>query len=86
MMRQSGGDCAKADVVLPSLDAGDAETFAKINRPHKGLHFERIVDGLVKFRNEYKGQIWLEVFIVEGINTSDTQLENISHIIGRIQA
>ena len=27
-------DCAKADVVLPSLDAGDEETFRKINRPH----------------------------------------------------
>jgi wyosine [tRNA(Phe)-imidazoG37] synthetase (radical SAM superfamily) len=78
-------DCAKADVVLPSLDAGDAETFAKINRPHKGIHFEMIVEGLCKFRKEFAGQIWLEVFIVEGINTGDTQLENIKDIIGRIR-
>ncbi|MDO8301635.1 MAG: radical SAM protein [Sedimentisphaerales bacterium] len=78
-------DCAKADVVLPSLDAGDAETFAKINRPHKGLHFDAIVDGLCQFRKEFKGQIWLEVFMVEGVNTGDIQLANIKNIIGRIK-
>jgi wyosine [tRNA(Phe)-imidazoG37] synthetase (radical SAM superfamily) len=78
-------DCAKADVVLPSLDAGDPDTFAKINRPHKAIHFDAIVEGLCQFRKEFKGQIWLEVFIVEGINTADAQLENISKIIGRIR-
>jgi wyosine [tRNA(Phe)-imidazoG37] synthetase (radical SAM superfamily) len=78
-------DCGKADIVLPSLDAGDAETFAKINRPHKGLHFDAIVEGMCQFRKEFNGKIWLEVFIVEGINTSDTQLANIKNIIGRIK-
>jgi wyosine [tRNA(Phe)-imidazoG37] synthetase (radical SAM superfamily) len=78
-------DCAKADVVLPSLDAGDPETFAKINRPHTAVHFDAVVDGLIQFRMEYSGQIWLEVFIVEGINTSDAQLAGIHEIIGRIR-
>ena len=78
-------DCGKADVVLPSLDAGDAETFAKINRPHKAMHFDTIVEGLCRFRKEFKGQIWLEVFIVEGVNTSDAQLANIKQSIERIK-
>jgi wyosine [tRNA(Phe)-imidazoG37] synthetase (radical SAM superfamily) len=78
-------DCAKADVVLPSLDAGDPETFAKINRPHKAMHFDMIVSGMRKFREEFKGPVWLEVFIVEGINTGDRELDNIRDIIGRIR-
>jgi wyosine [tRNA(Phe)-imidazoG37] synthetase (radical SAM superfamily) len=78
-------DCAKADVVLPSLDAGDAETFQKINQPHPEIHFERFIDGLVQFRQAYSGQIWLEVFICEGINTSELSLKNIGNIIGRIK-
>lgn len=78
-------DCCKADVVLPSLDAGDPETFTKMNRPHEALDFKKIIEGLCQFRQEFKGQIWLEVFIVEGINTSDTQLANIRNIIGRIK-
>lgn len=78
-------ECAKADVVLPSLNAGDSATFQKINRPHKKLHFDALVKGLITFRKEYKGQIWLEVFIVEGINTSDTELAKISEIVSRVQ-
>jgi wyosine [tRNA(Phe)-imidazoG37] synthetase (radical SAM superfamily) len=78
-------DCAKADVVLPSLDAGDPQTFTKMNRPHESLDFEKIIEGLCQFRKEFNGQIWLEVFIVEGINTGDTQLANIKNIIGRIK-
>jgi wyosine [tRNA(Phe)-imidazoG37] synthetase (radical SAM superfamily) len=78
-------DCAKANVVLPSLDAGDEETFAKINRPHKGIHFDAVVSGLVNFRKEYAGQVWLEVFMIEDINTSDSSISNIRKQIALIR-
>jgi wyosine [tRNA(Phe)-imidazoG37] synthetase (radical SAM superfamily) len=78
-------DCVKANVVLPSLDAGDAETFQNINQPHADIPFERFVEGLVQFRKAYSGQIWLEVFICEDINTSELSLQHIGNIIGRIK-
>lgn len=78
-------DCAKADVVLPSLDAGDEETFEKINQPHQNLNFRQFVDGLIEFRKEYTGQIWLEVFFIEDINTDDSQVEKMKNIIARIK-
>ena len=70
-------DCANADVVLPSLDAGDEATFAKINCPHQKVNFSTFVEGLCKFRAQYSGQIWLEVFFCEGINTSHREVEKI---------
>ncbi|MBN1457824.1 MAG: radical SAM protein [Sedimentisphaerales bacterium] len=78
-------DCAMADVVLPSLDAGDEETFSRINWPHGDISFSSFVDGLCKFSNEYSGQIWLEVFFVEGVNTSDDSIMKIKKIIEKIQ-
>ncbi len=78
-------DCAKADVVLPSLDAADEATFQKINRPHKDINIEKLISGLCQFRREYKGQIWLEVFFVEGINTGDEQIVKIKEAIAQIQ-
>jgi len=78
-------DCAKADVVLPSLDAGDEATFKKINCPHKDINFFAFVEGLCKFRAEYSGQIWLEVFFCEGINTTDEEIEKMRAIIERIR-
>lgn len=78
-------DCSKADVVLPSLDAADREAFERINRPCRGISIENIIDGLCKFREQFGGQIWLEVFIVDGINTGSQQLERLRLAIERIR-
>jgi wyosine [tRNA(Phe)-imidazoG37] synthetase (radical SAM superfamily) len=77
-------DCAKADVVLPSLDAGDEKTFRRINCPHSEIDFTRFVEGLCKFRQEFSGQIWLEIFLVDGINTNNEQIEKIKSLTARI--
>ena len=78
-------DCAKADVVLPSLDAGDEATFGRINNPHPDLDFRTFVEGLCRFRDAYKGQIWLEVFFCKDINTDDDSIEKIARLIAKIR-
>jgi wyosine [tRNA(Phe)-imidazoG37] synthetase (radical SAM superfamily) len=77
-------DCAKADVVLPSLDAGDQRAFRKVNRPHNDISIEKVISGLCAFRNEFAGQIWLEVFFVDGLNTDSEQIAKIKDVIKRI--
>jgi len=77
--------CAKADVVLPSLDAGDERTFQRINRPHKDISIEKLIDGLSEFRKEFAGQIWLEVFLVGDMNTDIEQIDKIKDAIERIR-
>jgi wyosine [tRNA(Phe)-imidazoG37] synthetase (radical SAM superfamily) len=78
-------DCAAADVILPSLDAGDQQTFEKINRPYDQITFERLVDGLCALRREYRGQIWLEVFFIERFNTDNEQIAKLAEAIKLIQ-
>ena len=77
-------DCAKADVVAPSLDAGDEATFQKINRPHRDISIEKLILGLCAFRKEFAGELWLEVFLVDRINTDIEQIKKIKKIIERI--
>lgn len=78
-------DCAKADVVLPSLDAADRKTFERINRPHRQLDIEQIIEGLCSFRAEFTGQIWLEVFLIEGFNTDNGQISKLTEAVERIR-
>jgi len=78
-------DCAKADVVLPSLDAGDERGFQRVNRPHKDISIEKLISGLCKFREEFAGQLWLEVFLVEGLNTDAEQIAKIRAAIALIR-
>jgi len=74
-----------ADVVMPSLDAGDEETFKKINRPASQITFDKMLQGLVDFRIEFKGKYWLEVFLVAGLNDSDEQIKKIAACIEKIR-
>lgn len=64
----------EADVVLPSLDAATEGVFRKINRPIKTLILEKYVKGLITFCNEFKGKVWLEIFILPGYNDSLSEL------------
>jgi wyosine [tRNA(Phe)-imidazoG37] synthetase (radical SAM superfamily) len=70
-----------ADIVSPSLDAGDEAMFLRIDRPHGGIVFEEMVDGLATFRESFSGRVWLEVFLVEGLNATGPEVEKIrSHL------
>ncbi|MCU0726187.1 MAG: radical SAM protein [Planctomycetes bacterium] len=58
---------AGADLVIPSLDAGDERAFRAVNRPHPRIRFPEMVEGLRTFRVEHRGALWLEVLLVGGI-------------------
>jgi len=73
-----------ADLVAPSLDAADDRVFQRINQPHPDIAFPDMVDGLLKFRREFTGKYWLEVFLLEGINTGDRQIEQLQACIQAI--
>lgn len=64
----------RADLVVPSLDAGDEALFRLVNRPHDALSFEHVVAGLVSFRRHFRGQYWLEVLLVEPYTTAERAL------------
>ncbi len=67
-------ELAAADVVLPSLDAAREETYRAINRPLPELSLESLLEGLTAFRREYRGQIWLEVMLLKGLNDTEEEL------------
>jgi wyosine [tRNA(Phe)-imidazoG37] synthetase (radical SAM superfamily) len=73
-----------SDVVLPSLDAVSDLTFRKINRPFHDIKINQYVQGLVDFRNEYKGKIWLEVFTIPGYNDNLRELDLLKKAFKRI--
>jgi wyosine [tRNA(Phe)-imidazoG37] synthetase (radical SAM superfamily) len=81
---QVRAQCRRADLVVPSLDAGDAEVFVRINCPDSGLNFEDFVQGLIDFRKEYSGPYWLEVFFIQGLNTSEDQVRKMKILIDQI--
>jgi wyosine [tRNA(Phe)-imidazoG37] synthetase (radical SAM superfamily) len=74
-----------AHLILPSLDTADAGIFRHVNRPHVGISFERMVEGLASFTNRFKGDIWLEILLLKGITGISQEAKKIAAIIGRFR-
>ena len=79
-------DLKEADVVLPTFDAGSEKTFRHINRPHGDIGFNTMLGGLIDFRIEFSGQIWLEIMLVKGLNDSEEELWKIGKIVDLIKS
>ncbi len=79
------GQLYNADLVVPSLDAGDETTFRAVNRPHEDIHFERMLGGLIDFRREFQGQYWLEVFLLDGYTATEDELAELVQCVDRIK-
>ena len=77
-------DLLAADAVMPSLDAGDAELYLRLNRPHPEVTFERYVAGLIEFGRVYPGHLWVEVMLLQGLNDSETALQDIATILRQV--
>jgi len=74
-------ELALADLVVPSLDAVSKAAFTKLNRPVKGVSVEDIIDGIQAFAREFTGKIWLEIFILPGVNDTPKELNALRQII-----
>ena len=76
---------ALAEVVKVSLSAWDQKSFEWVNRPHRQLAFDSFVEGLKQFRKEFKGQMWLEVFLLSGINAMAGDVKKIARLSREIR-
>lgn len=72
--KQVRAQCARFDLIIPSLDAATEGVFKRLNRPHRLLQCKEIIAGLAALRRDYQGELCLEIFIVPGLNNTDREL------------
>jgi len=73
---------AKLDVRIMKLDAGDLETFVRVNRPCEGVDYWSILNGLKSL-----GEVTLQTMFVDGIirNIGDQEVRQWIERVGEIQ-
>ncbi|HLV32365.1 MAG TPA: radical SAM protein [Chitinispirillaceae bacterium] len=76
---------ANADVVMPTLAADCERTFEIIHRPHQSIKFDNVIEGIIKFSNNFDNELWLEIFLIEGINSEIDKIKSIKTIIDQIE-
>lgn len=75
---------SRARVVKVSLSAWDDASFERVNRPHASLPFDRVVAGQKAFRRQFQGALWMEVFLVAGLNDAPDQVRRIAALASKI--
>jgi wyosine [tRNA(Phe)-imidazoG37] synthetase (radical SAM superfamily) len=73
----------RAHIVKLSLSAWDQASLERINHPHPDVSFERLIGSYKDFRRAYAGELWLEVFLVPGMNAST---DDVARIAARARA
>ena len=72
------------DLIKVSLSAWDNDSLRQVNRPYGSIDIAQIVDGLKKLRQEFSGSLWLEVFLLAGINDSTDSVKRIADIVASV--
>ncbi len=75
----------RADLIIPTFSSACQETHEKIHHPCPGLTVSSLIDGILKLRAVFSGQIWIEVFLVPPLNTTEDELFNIRETILQIR-
>ncbi|NCC53580.1 MAG: radical SAM protein, partial [Spartobacteria bacterium] len=71
--------CA-ASIIKVSLSAWDHPSFITAHHPAGGITFEQLVEGEQQLRREFDGELWMEIFLLPGINDTPEQAEKIAAI------
>ena len=77
-------DLLKADIVSVKVDAFSEKLWRKINRPHRSLKMDKILDGIIEFSKEFKGKIITETMLIDGLDYTD-ELENIADFLSELK-
>jgi len=73
-----------ADLVSCKVDAVNDENWRRINRPHRQLRLEKILDGLKEFASGFKGELLTETMLVHGVNDDAEELGKIACFIASL--
>jgi wyosine [tRNA(Phe)-imidazoG37] synthetase (radical SAM superfamily) len=76
----------KLDQVKLSLDAVSPDIFKKIDRPHKNIIVENVVQKVIDFSKVYNGKLFIEILFVHELNDTNNEIKKLNDVLLQIDA
>jgi wyosine [tRNA(Phe)-imidazoG37] synthetase (radical SAM superfamily) len=76
---------SKADWVSLKIDAVSYPVWRKINRPHRKLNLNYLLDGILAFRDEFSGTLATETMLIQGFNDTEETCRDIGRFMSGLQ-
>ncbi len=74
-----------ADYVSVKVDTANEDTWMKLNRPHRKLDFNLILDGIKQFSKDFNGTLVTETTLIKNLNDSDEEILGLSNYLNTIK-
>ncbi|MFZ1517568.1 MAG: radical SAM protein [Ignavibacteriaceae bacterium] len=73
-----------ADYVSVKIDAINESTWKHINHPAISLNINKILDGILEFKEIFNGTFVTETMLIDGMNDNEDELIKIAHFIVKV--
>jgi len=78
-------DLSEADWVSVKIDAVSPGIWRKIDRPHKALRLDTILEGILKFSQSFDGTLATETMLINDLNDGSDEIEKIARFISEVK-
>jgi wyosine [tRNA(Phe)-imidazoG37] synthetase (radical SAM superfamily) len=77
-------DLYNTDLVSIKIDTVSEEAWRKINRPHGSMQLDKILNGILDFSNEYKGELITESMFIKSTLFKPEKIEKTADFISKV--
>ncbi|MFC2062500.1 radical SAM protein [Chloroflexota bacterium] len=70
-----------ADWVSLKVDAVSEETWHRVNRPHKSLELNMVLQGMLEFNQAFKGKLTTETMLTRGVNDNLDEINKVTEFL-----
>jgi len=78
-------DLFGADWISLKIDAVGEDIWRRINRPHKSLQLDKLLQGILEFSDAFHGKIAPETMLIQDINDNTEDIEKIANFIAGLK-
>ena len=78
-------DLQKAHWVCLKVDAVTSDIWHSVNRPHKHLKLDVILDGMLRFAESFRGELTSETMLIRGINDDTREINKIAGFLTKLK-
>jgi len=78
-------DLMEANWVSLKLDAVDESVWRRVDRPHKKLNLDTILEWALSFSRSYQGKLATETMLAANVNDEEENLRQVADFLGRLR-
>jgi len=75
----------RADWVSLKVDAVAEELWRRVNRPAASLGIDQVLDGMLRFAADFRGELASETMLVRGLNDADEAIDATAAFLARLR-